>query len=131
MRSSPRQNDLLKRVEKAAGTAAQVSSILRGEERSQEPRAILRARFSTAIGNLIRLRRQAHALGKKHAEAIAMMRAIDGARADLEQAFLSAEGRELRGVTPKPLQPWPKRPTPGQGSVRAVSGGLPSLGRRR
>jgi hypothetical protein len=59
-----------------------------------------------------------------------MMRAIDAARFDLEQALLTPEARKLLGTKLKPLQPWPKRPLPGKGSVRTVSGGLPSLGRR-
>lgn len=60
-----------------------------------------------------------------------MMRAIDNARAGLEQAFLSDEARQLLGAIPKLMQLWPKTLPPGNGSLRTVSGGLPSLGRRR
>lgn len=130
MQSSRPRTDLLKRVETAIDIAGQVSLLLRAVEHPRESREILRARFSTAAASLIRLRRQAHAVGKKNVNAMAMMRAIDTARADLEQAFLSAEACKLLGTKPKPLQPWPKRPLPGKGSVHTVSGGLPSLGKR-
>lgn len=128
---SSRRTNLLMQVEKAIAAAADVSSVLRQLEPAREPTATIRARFSAAVRNLIALRRQAHALGKKHQDAIAMMRAIDTARADLEQAFLSDEARQLLGTKPKPMQPWPKPLLPGNSSVRTVGGGLASLGRRR
>lgn len=131
MPSSLGRTDLLKQVEKAVAAASHVSSVLRQVELAQEASAVIRARFSAAARSLIVLRRQSHALGKKNQDAIAMMRAIDRARADLEQSFLSAEARQMLGTKPKPIQPWPKPPMPGNGSVRTVSGGLPSLGRRR
>lgn len=100
-----RRTNLLMQVERAIAAAADVSSVLRQLEPVQEPTATIRARFSAAVRNLIALPRQAHAFGKKHQDAIAMMRAIDTARADLEQAFLSDEARQLLGTTPKPLLP--------------------------
>lgn len=130
MPSSLRAN-LLKQVERAIAAAGDVSFVLRQLEPAQEPTATIRARFSAAVRNLIALRRQAHALGKKHQDAIAMMRAIDNARADLERAFMSDQAHQLLGTKPKPMQPWPKPQPPGNSSVRTVSGGLPSLGRRR
>lgn len=128
---SSRRTNLLKQVERAIAGAADVSSVLRQLEPAREPAATIRARFSASGRNLIALGRKAHALGKKHQDAIAMMRAIDNARADLEQAFLSDEAHQLLGTKPKPMQPWPRPLAPGNSSVRTVSGGLPSLGRRR
>jgi Skp family chaperone for outer membrane proteins len=126
-----RRSDLLKEVERAIVAAAHVASVLRQIEPAQDTTATIRARFSAAVRNLIALRRRAHALGKKHQDAVGMMRAIDNARADLERAFLSDEAHQLLGTKPKPMQRWPKPLPPGNGSVRTVSGGLPSLGRRR
>ncbi|WP_248761342.1 hypothetical protein [Pseudarthrobacter sp. SSS035] len=130
MRSSLSPIELKKRVDKAVETARRVALVLRSGEPSKEPREILQARFSAAAGNLIRLRRQAHALGKKKGHSIDLMRAIDTARFDLDQALLTAEAPKLLEMKLKPLQPWPGPISPGNGSVRTVSGGLPSLGRR-
>lgn len=50
---SSRRTNLLKQVERAIAAAADVSSLLRQLEPAQEPTAIIKARFSEAVRNLI------------------------------------------------------------------------------